>query len=246
MKISVILTGLPRLCLNTDLLIDMLRPYREVEWYIELWQDTETLQQFTPWLIEATDYELKTEFLRRLPQGHDIKLCRFAHESEFARCPNNYTEFYSTPRNIWYSRRLSQRTNLLRRLNQEPADLVIRARTDCSLEPTPNLDTINHVLNDNPNYIITSSNERHGPLLYNDHMTMGRDWAMNRVFDSIDCYDYVYRLGVPYNAEWMESVILKDLLEWPITDFESRLKQLGEHDELGRWRADPGSWRSSL
>lgn len=236
---SIILTGLPRLGLSTDLLINNWGHYDRITWYIALWR--RKLPHYTDY-SDLTDKELFKLFSSRLPPNHNIAECGWYCEQDFDTIPKCYTEFYSRPENIWYGHKLAQRMNTIRRYRQIPTDLIIRARTDAAPHAAVSLHAVNQILEQNPMYILCPNDQRQTELDYNDQLTIGLEHTMNTVFDSVDWFDRLYTLGIPYNSEWLESVYLKNLaITWPRPDWSSTLRRTGVTTDT-EYIPDLGTW----
>lgn len=247
-RVAVQLTGLPRLCSETDRLLDCWANYEQIDWYIGFWNhNPKTLTELnTKW--SKLDYaSLAQEFARRLPKNNHLYFVSWYGPPDLVGMPRNYPTHQNRPENIWSSYKLSQIINLERRaraLNQNITyDLIVKARSDAAPNARIDLSRCWSECQKNSQVIHTAMNFRDNSYKLCDHVIITKPSVMNIICDAVDNFDYSFsKIGIYDSSSLLGCLLEIQGIKWPDTDWESTLRTKGKINSQGIFVPDWGSW----
>lgn len=247
MKIAATISGQPRFTKEFDLFLENLTDYDQVDWFVYLWNNFEEVERVPPFMNNPDNWNeatIRTRFEENLPPGHRVVYFGI-HEAQpyTVTRPLNTTPWTYLP-GVWLMHLgLKLVTEIREQYEQEHGkyDVVIRARPELTVDRPLSLRSIDAILKQNPNVLITSANHRLGLLGrgVSEALFISNSDTMSvtcKMFDKLFEYN---DLGVPYHPETLTSYHLSvNGIDTPMTDFNISFRAIKMPDgspDWGRW-----------
>jgi hypothetical protein len=254
MRVALLLPGEPRFCREFDLLLENLRGYTTVDWFVWLWQDSQCEEHRGVDVVAPSwrhmEYETAHSRLNSyLPAGHQLINLSIENRSSYPPPRVHHKAGETSVERMWGMYTSVRECDLQRRVHEratgQPYDLVIRTRPDLGLAAPLDLEHCLEYLKQNPQTVITPSNEVHGyGHKTNDMMALGQSSAMSTYCDLAQyIVEYHHKLGLIYHPETMLAfhIAAQGLTNHNKDSYEVVLRKFGAV-ERDAYRSDYGRW----
>lgn len=254
MKAALLLPGEPRFCSEFDLLLENLRGYDQVDWFVWLWQDSQCEEHRGVDVVAPSwrhlDYQpTHDRLISYLPAGHRLINLSIVDKSAYPAPQVHNKAGETSVERMWGMYTSVRECDLQRRAHEQATgenyDLVIRTRPDLGLAAPLDLKACWEYLKKNPSTVMTPSNEVHGyGHKTNDMMAMGLSGAMTTYCDLAQyIVEYHYRLGLIYHPETMLAfhMAAHGLANHNVNSYEVVLRKFGAV-ERDAYRSNYGRW----
>lgn len=254
MRVALLLPGEPRFCREFDQLLENLRGYTSVDWFVWLWQSSQCEEHRGVDVVAPSwrylDHSIARDRIRqRLPAQHRLINLTIADKALYPppQVVNKAGE--TSVERMWGMYTSLKECDLHRRAYEQASgqtyDLVIRTRTDLGLTATLDLEQCLEYLEKNPQTIMTPSNDIHGyGHQTNDMMALGKSGAMSTYCDLVQHIPEYHRtMGIVYHPETMLAFHMahRGLTNHNSNSYEVMLRRFGSV-ERNAYRSDYGRW----
>jgi hypothetical protein len=211
MRVAALISGQPRFCKDFDMQLEHLKNDEPIDWFFYLWnKNSQNYWNSTPNnLLDCTPEYMRDYIKDRLPKNHRLTVIESLPpiNVDNIKSKNYIRSGGPSPEDNYLMYYGIFKVNELRRNYEQEFgeyDLVIRTRPDVSLINDLDLKNIKNYLDNNPNAIITPSNNRYGHGPTNDQFAIGTSEVMSRYADAVNNLDYLYvSRGINYDPEVM-------------------------------------------
>jgi hypothetical protein len=253
MRVALLISGEPRFCREFDLFLDHLRGHGTVDWFVWLWQgsqsegDSRGLDVVAPcW--RHLDYQTAHNRLTQLmPSNHTLARLTIADRLQYPPPTVHNKAGETSVERMWGMYSSLYQCDLSRRAHEQnlaqPYDLVVRIRPDLGLNAPLDLVQYKQLVTENPSTVITASNHIHGyGHRINDMMAIGNSTAMSTYCDLAQhIVDYHDRDHIIFHPETMLAYHLKQQGLVSRELYEVVLRQFGSVVD-DAYRSDYGRW----
>jgi hypothetical protein len=254
MRVALLLPGEPRFCREFDQLLENLRGYTSVDWFVWLWQGSQSeayrgVDLVAP-IWQHMDHSMTRDRIQqRLPSGHQLINLTIAPK-ELYPAPQVHNKAGETSvERMWGMYTSIRQCDLERRAHEQALgqryDLVIRTRTDLGLTAPLDLEHCLEYLERSPRTIMTPGNDIHGyGHKTNDMMALGLSKDMTTYCDLAQhLLDYHHNMGILFHPETMLAFHMahQGLANYNTDSYQVILRKSGTVEQ-GVYRSDYGRW----
>ena len=241
MRSALLISGNPRFSSSFDQQLSYLKN-SEIDWYISFWKRNygDDVKISPNWYEINTSEKVRAVLEPLLPAGHQLIDIDFLNPDDYLM-PIDFNYFQQPPIQVWQQYSILKHCDQKRQSSGITYDLVIRSRSDISVENPLCLPNLLSYLKYYPKNILTPSNFRYGscpgiPDLC-DQFAIGLPEAMTAYTRAIDLFQQLYLNGVPFQPETLllHSMHQQGLINTPSLFLSLITTRYGQPLDHGRW-----------